>query len=70
MTPLQAKIVHALRTRVDMHNKVKVPFEEIAQELGVIKSEVNEALIDLRNDGFFPGTPSLSAEQFCGRLPS
>jgi DNA-binding Lrp family transcriptional regulator len=70
MTPIQVKIVHALRKRTDRHNKVKVPYQEIAQELGVTKSEVHEALIDLRDDGFFPGTPSLAAEGFFGRLPS
>jgi hypothetical protein len=70
MTPLQTKIVHALRKRVDRRNRVTVFYEEIAGELGVSKLDVREALIELKDDGFFPGKPSLSTEQFHGRLPA
>ena len=55
MTPLQTKIVHALRKRVDLHNRVTVVYEEIAGELGESKLDVREALIELKDDGFFPG---------------
>jgi DNA-binding GntR family transcriptional regulator len=70
MTPLQTKIVHALRKRVDLRNRVTVFYEEIARELGVSELDVRKALIELKDDGFFPGKPSFSAEQFHGRLPA
>ncbi len=70
MTRFQAKIVHALRKRVNMRNTVTVLYEEIADELAVSKSDVQQALMQLKEDGFFPGSPSLSTEQFHGRLPS
>ena len=70
MTPLQTKIVHALRKRVDLRNRVTVFYEEIAGELGVSKLDVREALIELKDDGFFPGKPSFSTKQFHGRLPA
>jgi hypothetical protein len=70
MAPFQAKIVHARRKRVNMRNTVTVLYEEIAEELAVSRSDVQEALMQLKEDGFFPGSPSLSTEQFCGRLPS
>jgi DNA-binding GntR family transcriptional regulator len=70
MTPLQTKIVHALRKRVDLRNRVTVFYEEIAGELGVSKLDVREALIELKDDGFFPGKPSLSPEQFRAHLPA
>ncbi|MGO9834093.1 MAG: hypothetical protein ACLP1X_07760 [Polyangiaceae bacterium] len=69
MTPLQTKIVHALRKRVDLRNRVTVFYEQIAGELGVSKLDVREALIELRDDGFFPGKPSFSTEQFHAHLP-
>jgi len=70
VTLLQAKIVHALRKRVDMRNRVKIFYAEIAKELGVSKSDIHDALLQLKDDGFFPGKPSFSTEQFDGRLPS
>ncbi|MGO9837470.1 MAG: hypothetical protein ACLP1X_25040 [Polyangiaceae bacterium] len=70
MTPLQTKIVHALRKRVDLRNRVTVLYEEIAGELGVSTLDVREALIDLNDDGFFPGKPSFSTEQFRAHLPA
>ena len=70
MTPLQTKIVHALCKRIDLRNRVTVCCEEIAGELGVSKLDVREALIELNDDGLFPGKPSFSTEQFHGHLPA
>jgi hypothetical protein len=70
MTPLQTRIVHALRKRVDRRNRVTVFYEEIAGELGESKLDVREALIELNDDGFFPGKPSFSTEQFHAHLPA
>lgn len=70
VSPLQTKIVHALRKRVDMRNRVRVFYAEIANEVGVSKSEVHDALVLLNDDGFFPGKPSFSTDRFDGRLPS
>jgi DNA-binding Lrp family transcriptional regulator len=70
MTPLQIKIVRALRKHVDRRNRVTVLYEEIAGELGVSKLDVREALIELKDDGFFPGKPSFSTEQFHAHLPA
>jgi hypothetical protein len=70
MTPLQTKIVHALRKRVDLRNRVTVFYEEIAGELGVSQIDVREALIELKDDGFFTGKASFSTEQFHAHLPA
>jgi DNA-binding GntR family transcriptional regulator len=70
MTPLQTQIAHALRRRADRYNRVTVFYEELAEELGVSKLEVREAILELKSDGFFPGRPSSSTEQFHGRLPT
>jgi len=55
---------------LDLRNRVTVFYEEIAGELGVSQIDVREALIELKDDGFFPGKPSLATEQFHGRLPA
>ncbi len=34
------------------------------------KLDVREALIELKDDGFFPGKPSFSTEQFHAHLPA
>jgi transcription initiation factor IIE alpha subunit len=70
MTPLQIKIVRALRKHVDRRNRVTVLYEEIAGELGVSKLDVRQTLIELNDDGFFPGKPSFSTEQFHAHLPA
>ena len=70
MTPRQTQIAHALRRRADRYNRVTVFYEELAAELGVSKLEVREAILELKSDGFFPGRPSSSTEQFHGRLPT
>jgi transcription initiation factor IIE alpha subunit len=49
---------------------VTVFYEEIAGELGVSKRDVREALIELKDDGFFPGKASFSTEQLPAHLPA
>jgi transcription initiation factor IIE alpha subunit len=54
---------------VDLRNRVTVFYEEIAGELGMSQLDVREALVELKDDGFFPGKPSFSTEQFHAHLP-
>jgi DNA-binding transcriptional regulator YhcF (GntR family) len=43
---------------------------ELAGDLGVSPLVIREALVELRDEGFFPGKPSFSTKQFHGRLPA
>ena len=53
-----------------MRHIAAVPYAELAAELalGVTADAVRAALIELRDDGFFPGKPQLDETQFSGTL--
>jgi hypothetical protein len=72
MTPLQSRLVAILRKRGNIRGHIAaVPYAELATELalGVTADAVRAALVELRDDGFFPGKPQFDETQFSGTLP-
>ena len=72
MTPLQSRLVALLRKHVNIRGHIAaVPYAELAAELasGVTADAVRAALVELRDDGFFPGKPQVDEAQFSGTLP-
>jgi triosephosphate isomerase len=72
MTPIQTKVITVVRKHVDNRNRFKVRLEDIAVKVGGNASadDVRQALIELRDDGFFLGSTECDSTSFRGRLPS
>jgi hypothetical protein len=72
MTPFQTKVITVVRKHVDNRNRFTVRLEDIAVKVGGNASadDVRLALIELRDDGFFLGSPECASTSFSGRLPS
>jgi len=72
MTPLQVRIITALRRHAGKRNTVNIAFELLAADIGegVSIQEVHVALQDLMSDGFFLDQPRCDGGVFGGRLPS
>ena len=57
MTPLQHKVIAALRKRTDDTNEVTCDTTTIATEIDSTASRVHQALVSLIQDSYFVGTP-------------
>lgn len=64
-------VVDALQTLADPLGEVNATYEQIALAVhgGASADEVHSALIDLKDDGRLPGSPTFTSDMFFGRAP-
>lgn len=59
----------ALRKREDKRGVVSETYAALAKDLGISAGEVHQGIIQLKDDGYFEGTPMITSDQFEVRLP-